>query len=124
MTAPERQRLQVKISAENHERLNTIIARHGGNRGAIVDEALSLLFLPPDRRPGAELSGPLSRIETALDRLDAAVSFQTDLMIEFILDWFAQSERCAPDDPEAFARDRLETLIRRVVDQVSLRHSD
>lgn len=122
MSRSERAVLRVTISEANRNKLDTLISRHGSNRGIIIDEALSLLFTPPDRRPGAELSGPLARIENAIDRLDAAISFQTDLLIEFIHEWLLLQEAQADITASAErAKERLESLIERIVDNVRSR---
>jgi len=86
----------------------------------IVDEALTLLFLPPLERPEAVLVQNISRLEDKIARLDANAAFQADLMVEFIYCWLQQrpgphSFRTPADDARAGAE--LEALMKRVADR-------
>lgn len=48
-------RLHVRISKTNLRKLRRISGDHGANIGALVDEAPTLLFAPPEKRPEAAI---------------------------------------------------------------------
>jgi hypothetical protein len=90
------------------------------SRGDIIDEALTLLFLPPLERPEAALTQHIRRLEDKLSRLDAGAAFQADLLVEFIYAWLQQRPgphpfRTPADDARAGAE--LEALMKRVADR-------
>jgi hypothetical protein len=113
-------RLSVSISEANARKLNRLSTEQGVARGEIVDEALTLLFLPPLERPEAMLTQQIRRIEDKIARLDVAAGFQADLLVEFIFAWLQQRPgqhpfRTSADDARAGAE--LEALMKRVVDR-------
>lgn len=113
-------RLTVSISDANARKLNRLSTEQGVARGEIVDEALTLLFLPPLERPEAMLTQQIRRIEDKIARLEVAAGFQADLLVEFIFAWLQQRPgqhpfRTAADDARAGAE--LEALMKRVADR-------
>ncbi len=113
-------RLSVSISEANARKLNRLSTEQGVARGEIVDEALTLLFLPPLERPEAMLTQQIRRIEDKIARLDVAAGFQADLLVEFIFAWLQQRPgqhpfRTPADDARAGAE--LEALMKRVADR-------
>lgn len=117
---PRKPRLTVSISETNTKKLDRISAEQSVARGDIVDEALTLLFLPPLERPEAAVIQHIRRLEDKLARLDASAQFQADLLVEFIYAWLQQRPgphpfRTPADDARAGAE--LEALMKRVADR-------
>ncbi len=117
---PGKPSLRVTISEINTKKLDRLSAEQGVARGDIVDEALTLLFLPPLERPEAVLVQNIRRLEDKIARLDANAAFQADLMVEFIYCWLQQRPgphpfRTPADDARAGAE--LEALMKRVADR-------
>lgn len=117
---PRKPRLTVSISETNAKKLDRISAEQSVARGDIVDEALTLLFLPPLERPEAAVIQHIRRLEDKLARLDASAQFQADLLVEFIYAWLQQRPgphpfRTPADDARAGAE--LEALMKRVADR-------
>jgi len=113
-------RTQVRISDRNFKKLARIVAEQGVSRGAVIDEALNLFFLPPIERPDAILVQHINRLENKLSKLDAGAAFQADLLVEFIYAWLQQRPgphplRAPSDDARAGAE--LEALMKRVADR-------
>ncbi|MBA3069120.1 MAG: hypothetical protein FP825_11635 [Hyphomonas sp.] len=113
-------RIVVEISDANAKKLQRLRTEQSARKGAIVDEALTLLFLPPIERPEAVLVQQIKRLEKKLDRLDAGAAFQADLLVEFIYAWLQQRPgpnplRSPTDDARAGAE--LEALMKRVADR-------
>ena len=117
---PRKPRLSVTISETNTKKLDRVSAEQGVARGDIVDEALTLLFLPPLERPEAVLTQHIKRLEDKLARLDAGAAFQADLMVEFIYAWLQQRPGPHPfrsDADNTRAGAELEALMKRVADR-------
>jgi len=117
---PANPRIHVRISDTNQRKLQKLSTERGAQMGAIVDEALTLLFLPPAERPEAVLGQQMTRLERQLDRLDAATAFQGDLLLEFIFEWLRLRPSSNPlrnSTDDARAKIELEELTRRVVDR-------
>ena len=117
---PRKPRLTVSISETNTKKLDRVSAEQSVARGDIVDEALTLLFLPPLERPEALLIQNMRRLEDKIARLDASAAFQADLLVEFIYAWLQQRPgphpfRTPADDARAGAE--LEALMKRVADR-------
>lgn len=117
---PRKPRISVSISEANTKKLVRLSAEQSVARGDIVDEALTLLFLPPLERPEAAVIQHIRRLEDKLARLDAATQFQADLLVEFIYAWLQQRPGTHPfrtpaDDARAGAD--LEALMKRVADR-------
>lgn len=113
-------RIHVRISNTNQRKLQKLSTERGAQMGAIVDEALTLLFLPSAERPETVLGQQMTRLERQLDRLDAATAFQGDLLLEFIFEWLRLRPSANPlrnSTDEARARSDLEELTRRVVER-------
>lgn len=113
-------RIHVRISDINHRKLRKLATERDTQIGAIVDEALTLLFLPPTERPEAVLSQHMSRLERQIERLDAAAAFHGDLLLEFIFEWLRLRPSANPlrnPTDEARAKSDLEDLTRRVVER-------
>ncbi len=120
MKTQEKGRFEVSLSKVNFDKLKRISAEQGIHRSTIVDEALTLLFLPPLERPEAVVLQQIRRLEAKLSRLDAAAGFQADLLIEFIYAWLQQRPgpnplRSPTDD--ARAGSELEALMKRVAER-------
>lgn len=117
---PRKPRLTVTITDINTKKLDRLSAEQGVARGDIVDEALTLLFLPPLERPEAVVTQHIKRLEDKIARLDAGAAFQADLLVEFIYVWLLQRPgqhpfRTPADDARAGAE--LEALMKRVADR-------
>jgi len=113
-------RLHVRVSQTNLRKLRRISGDHGVNMGALVDEALTLLFTPPEERPDAAIIQRLQRVEDQIEKLETGTAFQTDLLIEFIFEWLRQRPGKSPfETPADAARARadLEALTKRVVER-------
>jgi hypothetical protein len=111
-------RLSVSISETNRQKLDRLATEQNVVRGAVVDEALTLLFLPPAERPEAILTRQMSRVEKEVDQLNATTTFLTDLLIEFVFEWLRNRPGPKPADlADERARAELEDLMRRVVDR-------
>lgn len=113
-------RIHVRISEKNRRRLEQFAGEHRLNMGALVDEALTIFFRPPEERSEATFLGRLNRVEDQIERLEAASAFQTDLLIEFIFEWLRQRPPAHPlltDTDDARARSELEALTQRVVER-------
>lgn len=113
-------RFRIAVSEENAKKLERLCIEQDVNKSAILDEALSLLFLPPLDRPEAVLLRHITRLEDKIARLDAACAFQADLLVEFIYAWLQQKPgphpfRTPTDD--ARAGSELEDLMKRVADR-------
>lgn len=116
-------RIHVRISPANRRRLEQFARQYHLNMGALVDEALTLFFRPPEQRQDAALLGRLDRLEDQIERLEAASAFQTDLLIEFLFEWFRQRPPAHPlltQADDARARTELEALTRRVIERSKL----
>jgi hypothetical protein len=112
--------IQILISETNAKKLERLCIEQGARKGVVVDEALTLLFLPPLERPEAVLLQQVKRVEKKLDHLDASMAFQADLFVEFLFAWLKQSPgphplRSPTDDARAGAD--LEALMKRVADR-------
>ena len=117
---PRKPRLTVSISEENTDKLNRLSVEQSVARGEIVDEALTLMFLPPLERPEAAVIQHVRRLEDKIERLDAGAAFQADLLVEFIYTWLQQkpgSHPFRPDADDARAGAELEALMKRVADR-------
>ena len=115
-------RLHVRVSETNLRKLRRISGDHGVHMGALVDEALTLLFTPPEERPDAAIVQRLERVEDQMEKLETSAAFQTDLLIEFIFEWLRQRPGKNPFGTEADAaraRSDLEALTRRVVERAN-----
>lgn len=113
-------RLQIEVSETNASKLQRLCTEQGVRKGVVIDEALSLLFLPPLERPEAVLIQHIRRLEEKIARLDASAAFQADLLVEFIYTWLQQRPgphpfRTPADDARAGAE--LEALMKRVADR-------
>ncbi|MFN7166758.1 MAG: hypothetical protein ACK4NV_06925, partial [Pannonibacter sp.] len=62
------------ISEENAKKLERLSIEQDVAKSAVVDEALTLLFLPPLQRPPAVRAQQIRRREGKLDRLDAGAA--------------------------------------------------
>lgn len=115
-------RLHVRVSETNLRKLRRVSGDHGVNMGALVDEALTLLFTPPEDRPDAAIVQRLERVEDQMEKLETSAAFQTDLLIEFIFEWLRQRPGKSPfETPSDTARARadLEALTKRVVERAN-----
>lgn len=56
-------RLHIRVSETNHRKVKQFSAEHGVHVGSLIDEALTLLFTPPEDRPDAAIIQRLERIE-------------------------------------------------------------
>lgn len=115
-------RLHVRSSETNLQKLRQISGTHGVHMGALVDEALTLLFTPPGERPDAAILQRLDRVEDQIETLETGTAFHTDLLIEFIFEWLRQRPGRNPLETPADAaraRTELEALTRRVVDRAN-----
>lgn len=113
-------RIHVRISETNRRRLVQFAGDHNLNMGALVDEALSLFFRPPEERSEATLLGRINLVEDQIERLEGASAFQTDLLIEYIFEWLRQRPPANPlltPADEARAKTELEALTKRVVER-------
>lgn len=113
-------KLTISISETNADKLNRLCTEQKVARGDIIDEALTLMFLPPIERPEAAFIQQVRRLEDRLARLDVGAAFQADLMVEFIFAWLQQRPaphpfRTSADD--ARAGSELEDLMKRVADR-------
>ena len=118
MTA--KSKINVAISEGNAKKLDRLCIEQGAQKGVVVDEALTLLFLPPLERPDTIILQQIRRIEGKIDRLDASWAFQADLFVEYLFAWLKQSPgphplRSPTDDARAGAE--LEALMKRVADR-------
>jgi len=114
------ERVCVRISDENLKKLDRLCIEQGVHKGAIVDEALTLLFLPPLERPEAVLVQHVRRLEDKLSKLDASTALQADLLVEFIYAWLQRSPGPHPlktETDDARAGAELAELMRRVADR-------
>ena len=116
----DKTRVHVRISEANAQKLDRLCIEQDTPKGAIVDEALTLLFLPPLERPDTIILQQIRRVEGKIDRLDASLAFQADLFVEFLFAWLKQSPgphplRSPTDD--ARAGSELEALMKRVADR-------
>ena len=117
---PGNPRLHVRVSEPNLRKLRRISGDHGVHMGALVDDALTLYFTPPEDRPDAAILGRLNRVDDQVERLEMGVAFQTDLLIEFIFEWLRQRPGPSPFETEADAsraKQELEVLTARVADR-------
>jgi hypothetical protein len=116
----QKSRLQIEVSETNAAKLQRLCTEQGVRKGVVIDEALTLLFLPPLERPEAVLIQNIRRLEDKIARLDASAAFQADLLVEFIYAWLQQRPgphpfRTPADDARAGAE--LEALMKRVADR-------
>ena len=117
---PRNPRLHIRVSEANHRKVKQFSAEHGVHVGTLVDEALTLLFTPPEDRPDAAIIQRLERVEDQIEKLETGIAFQTDMLIEFIFEWFRQRPGKNPLETQADAaraRTELEALTKRVVDR-------
>ncbi|WP_084419961.1 hypothetical protein [Henriciella litoralis] len=117
---PRNPRLHIRVSEANHRKVKQFSAEHGVHVGTLVDEALTLLFTPPEDRPDAAIIQRLERVEDQIEKLETGIAFQTDLLIEFIFEWLRQRPGKNPLETQADAaraRTELEALTKRVVDR-------
>ena len=56
-------RLHIRVSETNHRKVKQFSAEHGVHVGNLIDEALTLLFTPPEGRPDAAIIQRLERVE-------------------------------------------------------------
>ena len=120
---PRNPRLHIRVSEANHRKVKQFSAEHGVHVGTLVDEALTLLFTPPEDRPDAAIIQRLERVEDQIEKLETGIAFQTDMLIEFIFEWFRQRPGKNPLETPADAaraRSELELLTKRVVDRSNL----
>lgn len=113
-------RLHIRVSATNHRKVKQFSAEHGIHVGGLIDEALTLLFTPPEDRPDSAIIQRLERVEDQIEKLATDTAFQTDLLIEFIFEWLRQRPGKNPLETPADAaraRTELEALTKRVVDR-------
>ena len=120
MNLSQKPRIGARISEANARKLDRLCTEQGATRGDVIDEALTLLFLPPLERPEAVLIQNIRRLEDKIARLDASAAFQADLLVEFIYAWLQQLPgphpfRTPADDARAGAE--LEALMKRVADR-------
>ena len=117
---PRNPRLHIRVSEANHRKVKQFSAEHGVHVGTLVDEALTLLFTPPEDRPDAAIIQRLERVEDQIEKLETGITFQTDMLIEFIFEWLRQRPGKNPLETQADAaraRTELEALTKRVVDR-------
>ena len=117
---PRNSRLHIRVSEANHRKVKQFSAEHGVHVGTLVDEALTLLFTPPEDRPDAAIIQRLERVEDQIEKLETGIAFQTDMLIEFIFEWLRQRPGKNPLETQADAaraRTELEALTKRVVDR-------
>ncbi|WP_339679216.1 hypothetical protein [uncultured Hyphomonas sp.] len=117
---PRNPRLHIRVSEANHRKVKQFSAEHGVHVGTLVDEALTLLFTPPEDRPDAAIIQRLERVEDQIEKLETGIAFQTDMLIEFIFEWLRQRPGKNPLETQADAaraRTELEALTKRVVDR-------
>ncbi|KDA01283.1 hypothetical protein [Hyphomonas oceanitis] len=115
-------RLHVRVSETNLRKLRRVSGDHGVNMGALVDEALTLMFTPPEKRPDAAIVQRLERVEDQMEKLETSAAFQTDLLIEFIFEWLRQRPGKNPFETPADAaraKSELEALTKRVVERAN-----
>ena len=120
---PRNPRLHIRVSEANHRKVKQFSAEHGVHVGTLVDEALTLLFTPPEDRPDAAIIQRLERVEDQIEKLETGIAFQTDMLIEFIFEWLRQRPGKNPLETPADAaraRSELELLTKRVVDRSNL----
>jgi len=120
MSLVSKSRIQIQISEVNAQKLDRLCVEQGVRKGVIIDEALTLLFLPPLERPEAVLVQHVRRLEDKLARLDAATALQADLLVEFIYAWLQRSPGPHPlrnETDDARAGAELAELMRRVADR-------
>lgn len=101
-------------------KLDRICTEQGVTRGDIIEEALTVLFLPPLERPEAVLIQHVRRLEDKLSRLETGAAFQADLLVEFIYAWLQQKPGAHPfrtPADDARAGSELEDLMKRVADR-------
>lgn len=113
-------RLHIRVSEPNHRKVKQFSAEHGVHVGMLIDEALTLLFTPPEDRPDTAIIQRLERVEDQIEKLETGTAFQTDLLIEFIFEWLRQRPGKNPfETPADAARARieLEALTKRVVER-------
>ena len=113
-------RLHIRVSATNHRMVKQFSAENGVHVGTLIDEALTLLFTPPEDRPDAAIIQRLERVEDQIEKLETGTAFQADLLIEFIFEWLRQRPGKNPlETPADAARARaeLEALTKRVVER-------
>ena len=113
-------RLHIRVSETNHRKVKQFSAEHGVHVGTLIDEALTLLFTPPEDRPDAAIIQRLERVEDQIEKLETGTAFQTDLLIEFIFEWLRQRPGKSPLETPADAaraRSELEALTKRVVER-------
>ncbi|WP_370171888.1 MULTISPECIES: hypothetical protein [Hyphomonas] len=113
-------RLHIRVSETNHRKVKQFAAEHGVHVGTLIDEALTLLFTPPEDRPDAAIIQRLERVEDQIEKLETGTAFQTDLLIEFIFEWLRQRPGISPFETPADAaraRAELEALTKRVVER-------
>ena len=111
-------RLHIRVSEANHRKVKQFSAEHGVHVGTLIDEALTLLFTPPESRPDAAIIQRLELVEDQIEKLETATAFQTDLLIEFIFEWFRPGKSPFETPADATrARSELEALTKRVVER-------
>jgi len=113
-------RLHIRVSETNHRKVKRFSAEHGVHVGTLIDEALTLMFTPPEDRPDAAIIQRLERVEDQIEKLETGIAFQTDLLIEFIFEWLRQrpgKNSLETQADAARARTELEALTKRVVDR-------
>ena len=62
-------RLHIRVSETNHRKVKQFSAEHGVYVGTLIDEALTLLFTPPEDRPDAAIIQRLERVEDQIEKL-------------------------------------------------------
>ena len=113
-------RIHVRISPPNYRTLKQLAIEHGVHMGQLVDQALKLLFTPPEQRPDAAITHRLDLLEDQLDKMDMNSAFQTDLFVEFLTEWLrtrpTENPLSTPGD-EARVQKQLERITHRVIER-------
>lgn len=91
--------VNVRISRENHDRLEALYTKTRMPKGRIVDDALSLFFTPAEQRSDQILLRRLDRLEDALEGTNRNIEFNADMIAEFVWRWL--SERQGEPNPKS-----------------------
>ena len=83
-------KVNVHVSRKNRDKLSALSIQTRMPKGRIVDDALSLLFTPPEERSDRVLLRRLDILEDVLERTNRNVKFNGDMTAEYVWRWLKE----------------------------------